>query len=71
MEPIQVAAFQHVTTRNLDEREIQHRLELRFAQREERRRSRQLLSQQLVQRLGRWRHRRPAAITLAPGVVAE
>jgi hypothetical protein len=70
MEPIQLAAYQYLTSRNVDESEIQHRVELRFAHRQERRGRRQQQRHQLVQWLNRWRRDQPAAVGLAP-VTAE
>jgi hypothetical protein len=67
MEPIQLAAYQYLTSRNIDDSTIQRRFELLFAQRQERRGRRQQQRQRLRRWLNGWRPGQLAAVALAPG----
>jgi hypothetical protein len=68
MDPIQLLCFPHLTSRKVDQRELQQRLELRFARREETRSIRRRRRQRFVQLLSGPRRSRSAPVTLTPRV---
>jgi hypothetical protein len=65
MDPIHIFPVHDLISRTVDQRELQQRLELRYARGAERSSIRRRRRQRFVQLLTGWRRSRTAAVTLA------